>query len=137
MYRLLKVGLLIACLLPGCANKPQETKLITTELLTERERESVKKIKESAQHQIIGYIEEALFDVRDEEVSHRIYYIKNKYFKLLGFITEKGAAYRYDDEGNAEFIGDSTLEIAIRKLLKFTGSIYFEDFEVPPFFDDD
>ncbi|GAI46081.1 unnamed protein product, partial [marine sediment metagenome] len=47
----------------------------------------------------------------------------------IGFVTSQGATYRYTKTGAAERLGDFVLEDAVKQVLKYSGTIYFEDVE--------
>lgn len=83
------------------------------------------------QHELVGYVEESTISFPGSLSPSTIYYVKDKFFKPLGFVTESGETYRYDTRGNSEKIGDFTLEIAARRFLNLTGIIYFKKLEPP------
>lgn len=80
-------------------------------------------------HQLVGYVEESTISFPGSFRPSTIYYIKDKFFKALGFVTETGDAYSYPAQGNPVKIGDFTLEVAARRLLNLTGVIYFKKLE--------
>jgi len=102
---------------------------------------SFKMIKTAA-NKVIGYMEETENIVTDGSIpggqaSQRIYYIYNIDVKRVGFITEHGtvSVYRYTDEGNVAQIAKGevyTIDAANRKLLDYSGSIYYSDYEATP-----
>lgn len=81
------------------------------------------------QHELVGYVEESTISFPGSRKPFTIYYVKDKFFKPLGFVTESGESYRYTDRGAYVKIGDFTLEMASRRLLNLTGIVYFKRLE--------
>ncbi|MFH0888845.1 MAG: hypothetical protein V1871_06520 [Planctomycetota bacterium] len=98
---------------------------------------SFKMIK-TADNSVIGYLEEAENMFINSGVENRekrkVYYIYDIDFNRIGFVTEQGI-YKYIGKGDVTQIskGESyAIEFAIKKLLLYNGTIYYDDFEATP-----
>ena len=84
---------------------------------------------------LVGYVEETSISYDKNQDSAKIHYIKDKYFKTIGFSDGKGITYRYGQKNNPEKIGTYALNDAIRKLLGFDGPIYLRRLQTGIIFD--
>lgn len=104
------------------------------------------KMVKTADNTIIGYLEETENIVPSPnspngQESIRIFYVYDKDFSKVGFMTGHGAVsvYRYTNEGDIVMraIGTAyTIEAGNRRLLSYGGAIYYEDFEPAPLWHD-
>jgi hypothetical protein len=84
---------------------------------------------------LVGYVEETSVSYEKNKDSAKIHYIKDKYFKTIGFSDGNGITYRYGPKNNPEKIGTYALDDAIRKLLDFNGPIYLRRLQTGIIFD--
>ena len=91
---------------------------------------------------IIGYLEEtenivSVGNAGGGNTIRRIYYVYNKDFSRVGFITEHGtvSVYQYTAAGTAVQVAKDviyTIDAGTRILLSYNGPIYYDDFEPAP-----
>lgn len=95
---------------------------------------------------VIGYLEETESIITSPnspagEAMSRIFYVYDKDFNKVGFMTEHGTVslYRYTQEGTVIQILTGaiyTIDAGNRRLLSYNGEIYYEDFEPAPLWRD-
>ncbi|MBI5778013.1 MAG: hypothetical protein HZA49_00965 [Planctomycetes bacterium] len=106
---------------------------------------SFKKVK-TADNTIIGYLEETENTVASPNSpsgreSIKIFYVYDKDFNKIGFMTGQGAVsvYQYTAKGTITKVVTGmiyTVETGNRSLLSYGGAIYYEDFEPAPIWHD-
>ena len=93
---------------------------------------SLHKIIAPLENKLLGYLEEVMVNLADNVPTQQIYYVRDRYYKRVGLITERGGVYRYDSndpKGRAVKIGDFPMELAIQALLHYSGPALLEKFE--------
>lgn len=73
---------------------------------------------------LVGYLEKK--QVSDSEKASLITFVRDPKFRCVGVITDTGKAYRYDREGNTEFLSSSTMENNVKLILGMEGDIFFQ-----------
>ncbi|MEK7310208.1 MAG: hypothetical protein AAB038_05265 [Planctomycetota bacterium] len=100
------------------------------------------KMIKTSDNAVLGYLEETENIITSpnsptgREV-RRIFYVYDKDFNKLGFMTEHGTVslYQYTQEGTVIQISTGaiyTIDAGNRRLLSYNGGIYYEDFEPAP-----
>ena len=94
----------------------------------------------------LGYLEETENIITNPnslsgDEKRSIFYVYDKDFNKVGFMTEHGAVsiYQYTQEGNViqvSISGVYTIEAGSRRLLSYDGEVYYEDFEPAPIWHD-
>jgi len=104
------------------------------------------KMIKTSDNVILGYLEETENilvspDFSSDEEVRRIFYVYDKDFNKVGFMTEHGTVslYQYTQDGAVIQISTGsiyTIEAGNRRLLSYKGVIYYEDFEPAPIWRD-
>ncbi|MEW6026306.1 MAG: hypothetical protein AB1599_03300 [Planctomycetota bacterium] len=132
-------GILLGCSASGRGNAPRlglsDIKIKKSVMV------DFKKIKTS-DNRVIGYLEETENIVTSPytaagEESIKIFYVYDKGFNKVGFMTGLGtvSVYQYTAEGLASRVTEGkvyTIDEGNRQLLSYEGIIYYEDFEPDP-----
>jgi len=117
----------------GCVSEPTQRELFPPiKGPAQEEVVSLQKIIAPLENKLLGYLEEIMVKLADNVPTQQIYYIRDRYYKRVGLITERGGVYRYDandPKDRAVKIGDFPMELAIQALLHYSGPVLLEKFE--------
>ena len=104
------------------------------------------KMIKTSDNVVLGYLEETENIITSSispsgQEMRRIFYVYDKDFNKVGFMTEHGTVslYQYTREGTVIQISTGaiyTIEAGNRRLLSYNGEIYYEDFEPAPLWRD-
>lgn len=129
----MRIGILLVFLVPtlcvgmlGCQEPQRE--LVRREIKPTSKKVSLKKII-GADRSIKGYLQEEHLIWPGTKTPWETFFVRDAHFRRIGFVTSQGATYRYTKTGTAEKLGGFVLENAVKQILKYPGTIYFEDFE--------
>ena len=104
------------------------------------------KMIKTSDNVVLGYLEETENIITSSispsgQEMRRIFYVYDKDFNKVGFMTEHGTVslYQYTQEGTVIQVSTGTIytiEAGNRRLLSYSGEIYYDDFEPAPLWRD-
>jgi hypothetical protein len=150
MIRIITAGLYIALcfLMIGCSvsDRDEFSKQDLSQIEIKKSTMVSFKMIKTAGNITLGYLEETENIITNPtslsgDEMRRIFYVYDKDFNKVGFMTEHGTVslYQYTQEGNAIQISTGavyTIEAGNKRLLSYAGAIYYEDFEPAPIWRD-
>lgn len=130
-------------LLLGCSVAPNESPGQDLRRIEIEKSATVSlKIIKGAGNVILGYLEETENIIRSRgsisgDEMRLIFYVYNKDFSKVGFMTERGTVslYQYTPSGDVVQISSGaiyTIDAGTRRLLSHDGPIYYDDFDPAP-----
>ncbi|MFQ5655725.1 MAG: hypothetical protein ACE5GW_13470 [Planctomycetota bacterium] len=116
-------GLLLLAAAPGCGTAAQAKKdpdrTAGRRLLLSYERIYQVPVAKGAEATLLGFLGRGIIDVGEEKVG--ICKVFDRDFLEAGFCYDNGATYRFMPSGEAEFVGNHTLDRSIGRILESEG----------------